>query len=89
MGCFKKSLKSAVERFGVLRDGKPIRFTAKYGRKAFTSYQWIRGIPLELIRKMVGHSPNSWVTEQNDLHIPAESAREAVLDLDLLAAGGK
>lgn len=89
MGCFKKSLKSAVERSGVRRYGKPIRFTAKYGRKAFTSYQWIRGKPLELIRKMVGHSPNSRVTEQNYLHIPAESAREAVLDLDLLAAGGK
>ncbi|NUB43809.1 site-specific integrase [Fertoebacter nigrum] len=89
MVCFKKSLRSAVKRSGVKRYGGPIRFTPKYGRKAFTSYQWIRGTPLELIRKMVGHSPNSRVTEQNYLHIPAESAREAVLDLDLMAAGGK
>jgi integrase len=89
MTCYKKSLKTAVKASGVVRFGEPIRFTPKYGRKAFTSYQWIRGTPLELIRTMVGHSPNSRVTVQNYLHIPAESAREAVLDLDLLTIQAK
>jgi integrase len=86
---FKKALKTAIKASGVVRYGEPIRFTPKYGRKAFTSYQWIRGTSLELIRTMVGHSPNSRVTVQNYLHIPAESAREAVLDLDLLAIDAK
>lgn len=81
----RKSLKSAIIKFGVQRFGKPMRFTAKFGRKAFTSYQWLRGTPLELIRKIVGHSPNSRVTEANYLHMPAESLRDAVLDLDILA----
>lgn len=89
MTCYKKSLRSAVKASGVVRFGEPIRFTPKYGRKAFTSYQWIRGTSLELIRTMVGHSPNSRVTVQNYLHIPAESAREAVLDLDQLALDAK
>ncbi|MGO4906793.1 tyrosine-type recombinase/integrase [Pseudorhodobacter sp. W20_MBD10_FR17] len=85
MDNYRKSLKSAIIKSGVQRFGKPMRFTAKFGRKAFTSYQWLRGTPLELIRKMVGHSPNSRVTEANYLHMPAESVRNAVLDLDVLA----
>ena len=86
MTCYKKSLQSAVSASGVQRFGEPMRFTPKYGRKAFMSYQWIRGTPLELIRKMVGHSPNSRVTEQNYLHIPNDSVVGAVMDIDILAA---
>jgi hypothetical protein len=89
MDNYRKALKSAVRKSGVLQYGEPIRFTPKFGRKAFTSYQWVRGIPLELIRKMVGHSPNSQVTEKNYLHMPAESLRNAVLDLDVLAGEAK
>ena len=66
-----------------------MRSTPKFGRKAFTSYQWLRGIPLELIRKTVGHSPNSPVTEKNYLHMPAKSVRDAVLDLNILAGKAK
>ena len=89
MTSYKKSLQTAVAASGVQRFGKPIRFTPKYGRKAFTSYQWVRGAPLELIRKMVGHSPNSRVTEQNYLHISNDSEVGAVLDINILAADMK
>lgn len=89
MTSYKKSLRTAVAASGVQRFGKPIRFTPKYGRKAFTSYQWVRGTPLELIRMMVGHSPNSRVTEQNYLHIPNDSVVGAVLDINILAADMK
>ncbi|MGO4917205.1 hypothetical protein [Pseudogemmobacter sp. W21_MBD1_M6] len=89
MDNYRKALKTAVEKSGVQRYGQPIRFTPKFGRKAFTSYQWVRGTPLELIRKMVGHSPNSRVTEKNYLFIPADSVRGAVLDLDVLTADAK
>lgn len=43
----KKSLKAAVLRSGVQRYGEPMRFTPKFARKAFTSYQWIQGTPFE------------------------------------------
>ena len=35
---------------------------------------------------MVGHSPNSRVTEQNYLHIPNDTVLGAVLDIDIMAA---
>ncbi len=89
MDNFRKALKSAVIKSGVNRYGKPMRFTPKFGRKAFTSYQWIAGTPLELIRQMIGHSPNSKVAVKNYLHMPSESVRAAVLDLDALAKKGK
>jgi intergrase/recombinase len=73
----------------VQRFGQPIQFAAKFGRKAFTTYQWMRGIPLELIRKMVGHSPNSRVTETNYLHMTQESVQNAVLYIDVLAEEAK
>lgn len=38
MDNYRKSLKSAVKRSGVERYGKPMKFTPKYARKAFTSY---------------------------------------------------
>ena len=81
----RKSMKSAVMRSGVTRNGKPIKLTPKYGRKAFTSYQWIKGVPLELIKKMVGHSPKSKVTETHYLFIPSQMAEEAVFELDMEA----
>lgn len=89
MDNYRKALKTAIIKSGVLRYGKPIRFTPKFGRKAFTTYQWLRGIPLELIRKTVGHSPNSRVTAKNYLHMPAKSVRAAVLDIDILAKEAK
>ena len=89
MDNYRKALKAAVEKSGVQRYGQPIRFTPKFGRKAFTTYQWISGTPLELIRKMVGHSPNSRVTEKNYLFMSPESVRDAVLDLDVLMAKAK
>jgi len=45
--------------------------------KAFTSYQWTRNVPLEMIKKMVGHSPNSRVTEAHYLHLPDEAVKQA------------
>tara|TARA_R110002096_G_scaffold155130_10_gene319405 strand:- start:1676 stop:1888 length:213 start_codon:yes stop_codon:yes gene_type:complete len=59
------------------------------GNRELVATLWVRGIPLELIRKMVGHSSNSRVTEKNYLHMPAESLRNAVLDLDVLAEEAK
>jgi hypothetical protein len=52
---------------------------------AFTVSQWLRGQSLDLIRKMVGHSPRSRVAAKNDLHMPTDSVRAAVLDLNVLA----
>ena len=83
MDNYRKSLNSAVKRSGVQRLGKPMRFTPKFARKAFTSYQWIKGTPLELIKKMVGHSPNSRVTERNYLFLPDCAVKEAMFELDM------
>ena len=83
MDNYRKSLKSAVERSGVERYGKPMKFTPKYARKAFTSYQYLRGVPLSTIKKLVGHSPNSRVTEAHYLHIPDSSLRNTVFELDM------
>lgn len=85
MDNYRKSLKSAVKRSGVERYGKPIKFTPKYARKAFTSYQYLMGTPLSTIKKLVGHSPNSRVTEAHYLHIPESSLRSAVFELDIPA----
>lgn len=65
------------------RFGKPIRFTPKYGRKAFSSYQWISGTPLELIKKKMGHSEKSRVTETNYLRLPGEAMKTNIVELDL------
>lgn len=79
----RKSLTSAIKRSGVQRFGKPIKFTPKYGRKAFSSYQWINGTPLELIKKMMGHSPNSRVTVDAYIHMPDDMMAERVIELPL------
>ena len=79
---YRRSLKSAVERSGVKRYGKPIKFTPKYCRKAYTCYQYLRGIPLSTIKQLGGHSPSSKVTENHYLHIPESTRRSAVLELD-------
>ena len=81
MDNYRRSLKSAVKRSGVKRYGKPIKFTPKYCRKAYTSYQYLRGIPLSTIKQLVGHSPSSKVTETHYLHIPESTRRSAVLEL--------
>jgi hypothetical protein len=47
------------------------------------------GVPMELIRAMVGRSPNSKVTVMNYLQMPAESVRNTVLELDELVSKGK
>lgn len=83
MDNYRKSLKSAVKRSGVRRFGKPMRFTPKYGRKAFSSYQWIKGTPLELIKKKMGHSEKSRVTETNYLFLPDETMKTNIVELDL------
>lgn len=79
----RKSLKSAIERSGVMRHGKPIKFTPKYARKAFSSYQWINGTPLELIKKKMGHSPSSRVTEKHYLHLSDELMSENIVEVPL------
>ena len=83
MDNYRRSLKSAVERSGVTRYGKPIKISAKYFRKAFTSYQYSRGVPLSTIKQLVGHSPKSKVTEAYYLYIPESTFRLAVLELGI------
>jgi len=36
-----------------------------------------------MIKKMIGHSPTSRVTEKHYLHLPDESVAEAVFELDV------
>lgn len=79
----RKSLKSAIERSGVERFGKPIKFTPKYARKTFSTYQWINGTPLELIKKMMGHSPSSRVTVDHYIHMPDEAMKDRVIEMPL------
>ncbi|MEP3199183.1 MAG: tyrosine-type recombinase/integrase [Lentilitoribacter sp.] len=79
----RKSLQSAIVRSGVERFGKPMKFTPKYGRKAFSSYQWINGTPLELIKKMMGHSPSSRVTLDHYIHMPDEAMKDRVIEMPL------
>lgn len=79
----RKALQSAIVRSGVRRFGKPMKFTPKYARKAFSSYQWINGTPLELIKKMMGHSPSSRVTLDHYIHMPDEEMSERVIEVPL------
>jgi hypothetical protein len=60
-----------------------MKFTPKYGRKAFSSYQWISGTPLELIKKKMGHSEKSRVTEINYLFLPDEAMKDWVIEMPL------
>lgn len=39
-----------------------------------------------MIKQMVGHSPNSRVTEKHYLHLPSKAVQDAVLDVYELAA---
>lgn len=79
----RKALQSAIVRSGVQRFGKPMKFTPKYARKAFSSYQWVAGTPLELIKKMMGHSPNSRVTVDSYIHMPDGMMAEKIIELPL------
>ena len=72
-----------LARRGAERFGKPMKFTPKYGRKAFSSYQWINGTPLELIKKMMGHSPSSRVTVDHYIHMPDEAMKDRVIEMPL------
>lgn len=81
MDNYRKSLSSAIKRSGVQRYGKPMKSTPKYCRKAFISYQYLRGVPLNTIKQLVGHSLQSRVTETNYLHIPESSLRKTVFEL--------
>lgn len=50
---------------------------------AFSSYEWISGTPLELIKKKMGHSEKSRVTETNYLHLPDEAMKTNIVELDI------
>jgi hypothetical protein len=79
----RKALQSAIVRSVVHRFGKPMKFTPKYGPKAFSSYQWIAGTPLELIKKMMGHSQNSRVTVDSYIHMPDGMMAEKIIEVPL------
>lgn len=79
----RKALISAIVRSDVRRYGEPIRFTPKSARKAFSTYQWVAGTPLESIKKMMGHSPSSRVTINNYIHMPDDMMAEKVIELPL------
>ncbi len=79
----RKALASAVTRSGVTRNGRPIQFTPKIARKAFSTYMVLGGVALPMIKKLIGHSPNSRVTEKHYLHLPDQALREVLFELPL------
>lgn len=79
----RKSLATAVKSSGVLRHGKPIKFTPKYARKAFSSYLLLANTPLPIIKKRMGHSANSRVTEKHYLHMPEDAILATDFQLDI------
>ena len=63
------------------RNGEPIKFTPKCARKFFTSVLALRGTGLPVIKRMVGHSPNSRVTERHYIHFPDAALKAHILEL--------
>ncbi|MBO6864173.1 MAG: tyrosine-type recombinase/integrase [Alphaproteobacteria bacterium] len=60
----QKRLNAAIEDADIRRNGELLRLTAKDFRVAYITRQAIKGAPISITRKMVGHKPGSRVTEE-------------------------
>ena len=84
----RKAMKTAIRRSGVKRGGEPIKLPPKYARKFFTTYLSLRGASLPEVKRIVGHSPNSRVTERHYIHVPHPSLKHHILELPDIASSG-
>ena len=75
---FEKALNSAIVRADVKRKGKPIKIKPHDLRKAFITRNALRGVPLDVTQRMVGHKPGSPVTRKIYTRVQDEALREWV-----------
>lgn len=82
----RKAFATAVKKADIRRKGKRFPITPKTLRKAYATHQAIqKGMPAPLLKALLGHSPNSEVTDRFYV-IPQENdMRKAVFNLQTAA----
>lgn len=78
----KKAFATAVEKAEIIREGKPVRVTPHTLRKAYATWQATENhIDPATLKRMLGHSPASTVTDRFYVKPQEAALRRAVLDL--------
>lgn len=81
IGNFRKALNAAVRKAKVERNGKPVHLTPHAFRKAYATWQAMRGVNERLLQELLGHAAGSRVTNQWYVHPTDEAKRAAVIRL--------
>lgn len=85
----KKAFATAVKKAGIERDGEPFNVTPHMIRKAYATYQAVENrLPMPVLKSLLGHSPNSEVTERYYIQPQESRIREAVFELPISAMKG-
>ena len=85
---FTKALASAVEKAGVMRDGRPMHLNLKMLRKVHATWQKLRGLDDAFLQPRLGHARGSKITATSYIEIPEEELRRAILELPMSANKG-
>ncbi len=85
----RKAFKTAVRKAGIKRDGNPFNVTPHMLRKAYATHQAVeRKLPMPVLKSLLGHSPNSEVTDRYYVIPQKDSIRQAVFELPVSAMKG-
>ncbi len=79
---FRKALKTAMKKF-VEQGGRPLHVTPKTFRKAFASWQVLKGTPEVVTQDLLGHVRGSRVTQEAYTRLPQAEYVKAHIEIPL------
>ena len=85
---FRKALASAVATANIRRNGKRVHLTLHAFRKAYATWQAMRGVNESVLQELLGHAAGSRVTKQYYVHPTDEAKRAAVIELPIIEHNG-
>jgi integrase len=88
IGSFKKTLRTAVAKARIYRNGKPVHLSAQSYRKAHATWQAMRGVNEGVLQGLLGHAAGSRVTQKYYVHATEEAKRAAVIRLPFAEHSG-
>ena len=81
---FRKALNRAVTTANIRRNGKRVHLTLHTFRKAYATWQAMRGVNESVLQELLGHAAGSRVTKKYYVHPTDEAKRAAVIELPIV-----
>lgn len=79
----RRSLKSAVKRAGLMRNGVLMKVTPHVLRKAFATHQANAGTPPRVLQALMGHAAGTRVTDKHYVQVTEEAKNAAMAETRL------